>query len=100
MNILTTDTIPLDVTVQELYGLVEITYPLPLEISKWISSPLAEAKRNEHHREALVTFVDAVRNLYPKANFVIGTKVSTAVGSFSNGTFLYITYIGTPVFAG
>ena len=98
MTILTTDAIPLDVTIQELYGLIEVTYSL--EISKRYPSALPEAKRqDDEHREALVTFVDAVRNLYPKANFVIGTKVSTSVGSFSNGTFLYITYIGTPVFA-
>ncbi len=97
MYILTTDTIPLDVTIKEVWGLVETTYPIEIS-QKGLIRSITQSKRNEH-QEAYDTFLNAVRGGYPNANFVIGTKVSTSVGSFNNGTFLYITYIGTPVFA-
>ena len=97
MHVLTTDSIPFGVTIKEVWGLIETTSAIEISNKGFIRS-IVESKRNEH-QEAFDTFVIAVRNGYPQANFVIGTKVSTAVGSFKNGTFLYITYIGTPVYA-
>ena len=97
MHILTTDTIPFAITIQEVYGMIEITYPIEIS-KKGLIRSFTEAKRNEH-QEAFDSFISAVRTSYPNANFVVGTRVSTSVGSFNNGTFLYVTYIGTPVFA-
>ena len=98
MHVLTTDSIPFDVTVKEVFSMMESTYPIEISKKGLFRSFITEANRNEH-QEAFDAFVIAVRNSCPQANFVIGAKVSTAVGSFSNGTFLCITYIGTPVFA-
>lgn len=97
MHVLTTDSIPFDVTVKEVFSMMESTYPAEISKKGFIRS-ITEANKNDHQL-AYDSFVASVRNAYPQANFVIGTKVSTAVGSFNNGTFLYITYIGTPVFA-
>ena len=97
MYVLTTDSIPFPVTVKEVFAMIEATYPAEISKKGFIRS-ITEANKNDHQL-AYDSFVDSVRKTYPRANFVIGTKVSTAVGSFNNGTFLYITYIGTPVFA-
>lgn len=97
MYVLTTDSIPFDVVIKEVFPMIESTYPVEISKKGFIRS-ITEAKKNDHQL-AYDSFVDGVRNSCPQANFVIGTKVSTAVGSFNNGTFLYITYIGTPVLA-
>jgi regulator of nucleoside diphosphate kinase len=97
LYVLTTDSIPFDVTVKDVFAMIESTYPVEISKKGFLRS-ITEANKNDHQL-AYDSFVAGVRNTYPQANFVIGTKVSTAVGSFNNGTFLYITYIGTPVFA-
>ncbi|AHE73090.1 hypothetical protein M942_14035 [Enterobacter ludwigii] len=50
-----------------------------------------EKKRNEHD-EAYVVFVKSAGN---RGNLIYGVRISTAIGSFNNGSFLYITYYGT-----
>lgn len=50
-----------------------------------------ERKRNEH-QEAYDAFVSSAGK---QGNVIYGVKVSTSVGQFKNGSFLYITYYGT-----
>lgn len=66
----------------------------PVEISdKGIVRNLLERKRNGY-KEAL----DLFKSYIPaEANAVLGLQVSTAVQSFDNETFIYITFAGTPV---
>ncbi len=79
MYVLTTDSIPIDVTIKIVYSMIETTYPVEIS-EKGIIRSFMERKRNERE-EAYDSFVSAVRTTYPQANFVLGTKVSTSVGS-------------------
>ncbi|EMM4514127.1 hypothetical protein WAQ86_004757 [Salmonella enterica] len=94
MLVLTTDTLPDAYSVKEVFGMVEITYPI--EISKKnIFRQLTEGRKNEHE-EAYESLVKAAHSATGgAANVIYGVKVSTAVGNFNNGSFLYMTYIGT-----
>lgn len=74
-------------------------YPLiwtvsPVEISnKGLVRGLLSRGENQY-QEAF----DALGALVPEgANAVVGIQVSTATQDFANGTFLYVTLIGTPV---
>lgn len=66
-----------------------------IEIShKGLVRGLIERNRNEY-TEALAYFM----SLAPKeANAIIGVQLSTSTQTFSNGTFLFMTFVGTPVF--
>ena len=86
MYVLTTDSIPFAVTVKEVFSMIESTYPADISKKGFFRS-IMEANKNDHQL-AYDSFVAGVRNAYPQANFVIGTKVSTAVGSINNEIFL------------
>lgn len=61
--------------------------------AKGILRSLTDRSRNEY-QEAM----DHLASMAPsEANAVLGIQISTASQSFSNGTFLYLTLIGTPV---
>ena len=51
-----------------------------------------ERNRNEY-QEVIDSFVESAP---PEANAILGVQISTSTQHFSNGTFMYITYIGTP----
>lgn len=65
-----------------------------IEISgKGIIRGMLEKNRNEY-TEALEYFI----GLAPKeANAIIGVQISSSTQQFSNGVFLYLTIVGTPV---
>lgn len=91
MLLLTTDVLPEDFTVTKLFGLVEVTTPIELTEKNFLRR-MTEGEINGHQL--------AVDNLTKQAkdtggNLVYGIKTSTAIGTFNNGSFLYLTYIGT-----
>lgn len=53
---------------------------------------MIEGEKNEY-QEAIDAFVNNCPN---EANAVLGVKISTSSQQFNNGTFIYVTYIGTP----
>ncbi|AXF75836.1 hypothetical protein AV903_06705 [Erwinia tracheiphila] len=71
-------------------GLLKITYPIEIS-DKGLIRGFMERKRNEH-QETYDAFVNSAGR---QGNVIYGVKVSTSVGQFKNGSFLYITYYGT-----
>lgn len=92
MLVLSTDTLPSNMKVVEIHGFIEKTYPIEIS-DKGLFRGFMERKRNEH-QEAYDAFVSSAEG---QGNVIYGVKVSTSVGEFKNGTFLYITYYGTVV---
>lgn len=94
MLILSTDVLPEGYTVETLYGLVEITQPIELS-QKSLLRRVTEKESNGHEIALAELQKSALLASGGKANIIFGVKVSTAIGAFNNGTFLYMTYIGT-----
>jgi regulator of nucleoside diphosphate kinase len=95
MLLLTTESLPIGLEIKEMFSMVQITKPVEIS-SKGVIRGLLEAKKNEY-QEALEMLAQVAPS---NANAIVGIKVTTSTQSFSNGTFLYITYIGTPVIYG
>ncbi|MBY0241761.1 MAG: hypothetical protein K2X55_20855 [Burkholderiaceae bacterium] len=91
MLILTTDTHPQGLQPQATYSMVLVNKAI--EISNKGIRGLFEKQVNEYD-EAL-SFL--AQNCPDEANAIIGVKISTTAQQFSNGTFLYMTIVGTPV---
>lgn len=89
--LLTTDNLPEGITVKEIFGLIQVTGTVEVS-NKGVIRGLLERKRNEY-QEVIDAFI---RSAPSEANAVIGVQISTTVQNYSNGTFLYVTYIGTP----
>lgn len=94
MLILSTDVLPEGYTVETLYGLVEITQPIELSQKSFLRR-VTEQETNGHETALAELTKAALQASGGKANIIFGVKVSTAISTFSNGTFLYMTYIGT-----
>jgi regulator of nucleoside diphosphate kinase len=92
MLLLSTDHIPVPHEIETVFDMVEVTYQIQIS-SKGLIQGLLERNRNEHN-EAMQFLVKAAPN---GANAIIGIKVSSATQAFNRDTFLYLTYIGTPV---
>lgn len=92
MLLLSTDHVPVSHEIEAVYNMIEITYRIQIS-SKGLIRGLIEKGRNEHE-EALEYLVKAAPQ---GANGIIGIKVSSAAQTFNDGTFLYLTYIGTPI---
>ncbi|MBK3864522.1 hypothetical protein G3A40_32635 [Paraburkholderia aspalathi] len=90
MDVLTTDTLPPNLKLVECLGFVSFTAPVEIS-SKGLIRGALERKRNEQ-QEAFDGFV---KSAPPEANVLYGVKVSTAAAQFQNGSFLYVTFIGT-----
>lgn len=94
MLVLSTDVLPDGYSLDGLFGLVEITQPIQVS-QKSLIGRFLDGHSNPHD-EALIALQRAAKEVSGgEANIVYGVKVSTAIGSFNNGTFLYLTYIGT-----
>lgn len=90
MLVLSTDILPSNMKIMEIHGFIEKTYPIEIS-DKGLVRGFMERKRNEH-QEAYDAFVSSAGG---QGNVIYGVKVSTSVGQFKNGSFLYITYYGT-----
>ena len=94
--IVTTDEIPMPNVIEKFWGMVEYTAPIKISKKKSVlSRTIFDKKEKENDHQ---TVYEGFLNCIPQeANGIIGIKVSTSIQEFTNGTFLYITYIGTPV---
>ena len=95
MLLLTTQTLPEGMIVKEAFSMILANKAIEIS-NKGLIRGLLERNRNEYN-EALDFFI----GLAPQeANAIIGMQVSSSTQHFSNGTFLYLTMVGTPVIYG
>jgi uncharacterized protein YbjQ (UPF0145 family) len=87
----TTENLPAGLLVKEVFGMIQVTGTVEVS-NKGMIRGLLERKRNEY-QEVIDSFVNSAPS---EANAILGVQISTSSQQFSNGTFLYITYIGTP----
>lgn len=87
----TTDEVPGDYEVLELYQMVQVTGTVKLS-KEGLVQGIIHRKRNQY-QEVLENFKATAP---PQANSIIAIKHSTTVSQFQNGSYLFITYIGTP----
>ena len=92
MLLLTTSSLPEGFVVKEVFTMVLVNKTIEVS-SKGVLRGLFERNRNEY-QEALDFLASQAPN---EANAIIGIQVSTSTQQFSNGTFLYLTAVGTPV---
>jgi hypothetical protein len=90
MLVISTDTMPPGVELVESLGLMEVTAPIQISAKK-LAQALFQKNRNEH-QDVFDQFVNSAPD---GANIIYGVKVSTATAVFNEGTFLFLTYIGT-----
>lgn len=97
MLVSSTDHLPEGVSVLTLFSVIEVTSSIKL--SRGFSDMFHASPDTEHARALdnlthLATgYVDANGN---KANAIIGVRASTATASFKDGTYMLITWYGTP----
>lgn len=92
MLLLSTETLPENCAIKEMYSMVQITRAIEVS-NKGLIRGFIERNRNEY-QEAL----DQLASLAPPdSNAIIGIKATSSTQQFSNGTYLYLTYIGTPI---
>ena len=90
--LLTTDVLPPNYEIAEMFSMVQITKTIEVS-SKGLIRGFLERNRNEY-QEAL----DYLAECSPaEANAIIGIKATSSTQQFNNGTFMYLTYIGTPI---
>ncbi|WP_084455205.1 hypothetical protein [Comamonas composti] len=92
MLLLSTETLPENCVIKEMYSLVQVTRAIEVS-DKGLIRGILERKRNEY-QEALEQLTLCAPS---DANAIIGVKVTSSTQNFSNGTYLYLTYIGTPI---
>ena|SRR5690554_1510121 len=92
MLLLSTETLPENCEITEMYSMVQVTRAVEVS-KKGLMRGFMERDRNEY-QEAIDQLAAAAPS---DANAVIGIKVSSSAQNFSNGTYLYLTYIGTPI---
>jgi regulator of nucleoside diphosphate kinase len=90
-HIFTTENLPENITVKELFGMVQVTGTVEISKKGFIRG-LIERKKDEY-QEIMDTFVNNCPN---EANAILGVRISTSSQQFDNGTFIYLTYVGTP----
>lgn len=92
MLLQTTETLPQGFIISESYSMIFLNTQIEIS-NKGLLRGIFEGQRNEY-QEAMDNFAI----LAPReANAIIGIKVSSAIQQFQNGTFQYLTFIGTPV---
>ena len=92
MTVTTTETLPEQMRIKSIFSMIETTHRIQIS-QKGLIKGFFQRKRDEH-REALDKLIESAPS---EANAIIGVKHSTATHTFPEGTFLFITYIGTPV---
>lgn len=90
-----TDQMPVGMEVKQIYSMIQVTGTVEIS-NKGLIRGLMERNKNEYQE-----IMDRFISYAPKeANAIIGVQISTAAQGFNNGSFLYITYIGTPAIIG
>lgn len=92
MLLLTVPSLPEGCTVTQAFSMILANKTIEISNKGLIRGAL-ERNRNEYE-EAIEFF----KGLAPsEANAIIGVQISSSTQQFSNGTFLYLTMVGTPV---
>ncbi|MDD2451026.1 MAG: hypothetical protein PHU67_03845 [Sulfurovum sp.] len=92
MLVTTTENLPEHLKIKSMFSMIEITHKIQIS-PKGLIKGFLERKRNEH-QEAYDKLVESAPS---EAHAIIGVKHCTTTHTFPEGTFLFITYIGTPV---
>lgn len=92
MTVTTTEILPEHLKITAMFSMIEITHKIQIS-QKGLIKGFLERKRNEHQE----AYDKLVASAPGEANAIIGVKHSTAIHTFPEGTFLFITYVGTPV---
>ncbi len=92
MLLLTTQALPEGMFIKDVFSMVLINKAIEVS-NKGVIRNMLERTRNEY-QEAMDFLVEQAPS---EANAIIGIQVSTSTQQFSNGTFLYLTAVGTPV---
>lgn len=90
-----TDQMPVGMEVKQIYSMIQVTGTVEIS-NKGLLRGLMERNRNEY-QEILDRFISFAPD---EANAIIGVQISTSAQAFNNGSFLYVTYIGTPAIIG
>ena len=83
---------PPSMAVAEMYSMIQFTGTIELS-DRGVVVGMFERKRTEY-QDIIDNFAASAPS---DANAIMGVQVSTATQSFDNVTYLYMTYIGTPV---
>jgi regulator of nucleoside diphosphate kinase len=92
MLLLSTEVLPSNCEIKEMYSMVQITRAIEIS-NKSLLRNIFEKNTNEY-QEAINQLAASAPS---DANAIIGIKATSSTQQFSNGTFLYLTYIGTPI---
>lgn len=92
MLLLTTSVLPEGLVIEKAFSMILVSKTIEVS-NKGIVRGFMERNRNEHN-EAIAFFQSQAPS---NANAIIGVQVSTSTQNFSNGMFLYMTIIGTPI---
>lgn len=92
MLLLSTEVLPSNCEIKEMYSMVQITRAIEVS-KKGLLRNIFEKNANEY-QEAINQLSESAPS---DANAIIGIKATSSMQQFSNGTFLYLTYIGTPI---
>lgn len=92
MLLLTTNTIPNDIEIEEIFGLVQTTTQIKIGGKLSLFSGLEKKATNQ---DAINDLEAAIREC--GCNAAIGVSITTSIGSFDNGSFLYISYLATAI---
>lgn len=90
-----TDKLPAGIEIKQLYSMVQVTGTIEIS-KKGMIRGLITKNKNEY-QEIMESLISSAP---PEANAIIGIQISTSAQEFKNGSFLYVTYIGTPAIIG
>lgn len=92
MLITTTSTLPDGYRIEELFSACVVCHSVRISKEHFIKEWLQKEERNDIN--------DAISDLVAKApsgaNAMLSVQVSTTSQQFKNGTFIYLTLMGTP----
>jgi len=91
----TTQQFPAGTEVKSVFSMVQVTGSIEVS-QKGLIRQIKDRKRN-YYQELLDGFAASAPE---EANAIIGVQLATSIATFSNGTFLMMTYSGTPVVIG
>ncbi|WP_371194775.1 hypothetical protein [Glaciecola sp. SC05] len=90
--ILTNNTLPEGMVIAEVFSMIQFTGTIEIS-DRGIVVGLFEKKRTEYQ-----DIIDNFAASAPaEANAITGVQISTTTQAFEGITYLYITYVGTPV---
>lgn len=90
--LLTSDNLPQGMVVAEVFNMIQFTGTVEIS-DRGVVVGMFERKRTEY-QDIIDHFAQSAPS---EANAITGVQVSTTTQSFADVTYMYVTYIGTPV---